>query len=118
MPSIGGPMDADSGRRRVDFILGDRHGTSCAPVIIDRVEEVLIGLGYEVARNSPYAGGLTTVHYGPPATGLHALQIEINRRLYMDEERITRLPSIEKLRADIGNMIGVLVGFGAAELEA
>jgi len=118
MPSVGGPMDADSGRKRADFILGDRHGTSCAPVITDRVEEVLIGLGYEVARNSPYAGGFTTVHYGRPAAGIHALQIEINRRLYMDEERITRLPFIEKLRADIGKMIGVLVGFGAAELGA
>ncbi len=118
MPSVGGPMDADSGRERVDFILGDRYGTSCAAAVTDRVEAALVDFGYRVGRNLPYAGGFTTVHYGRPATGTHALQIEINRRLYMDEERITRLPYIDKLRADIGGLIGILVGFGAAELEA
>jgi N-formylglutamate amidohydrolase len=118
MPSVGGPMDADSGRKRVDFILGDRYGTSCAAAVTDRVEATLAGLGYQIRRNLPYAGGFTTVHYGRPATGIHALQIEINRRLYMDEGRITRLPFIEKLRTDIGGLIGVLADFGAAELGA
>ena len=118
MPSVGGPMDADSGRKRVDFILGDRYGTSCAAAVTDRVEAALVDLGYRVGRNLPYAGGFTTVHYGRPATRLHALQIEINRRLYMDEGQITRLPYIEKLRAEIGGLIGVMAGFGTAELGA
>jgi N-formylglutamate amidohydrolase len=118
MPSVGGPMDADSGRKRVDFILGDRYGTSCAAAVTDRVEATLAGLGYQIRRNLPYAGGFTTVHYGRPATGIHALQIEINRRLYMDEGRIIRLPFLEKLRTDIGGLIGVLADFGAAELGA
>jgi len=114
MPSVGGPMDADSGRRRVDFILGDRYGTSCAAAVTDRVEAMLVDLGYRVGRNLPYAGGFTTVHYGRPATGVHALQIEINRRLYMDEGRITRLPYIAKLRTDMGELIGLLAEFSVA----
>jgi N-formylglutamate amidohydrolase len=90
MPSVGGPMDEDAGRRRFDMVLGDRHGTACAPALIDVVERFLGDAGYEVARNNPYAGGFTTQHYGSPANGVHALQIEINRALYMDETKIER----------------------------
>jgi N-formylglutamate amidohydrolase len=90
MPSIGGPMERDAGRMRVDFVLGDCHASSCAPFVIERVEQVLRGLGYAVARNTPYSGGFVTQHYGRPGDGLHALQIEINRALYMDEQRIQR----------------------------
>ena len=88
MPSIGGPMDKDPGETRVDFVLGDCFGTACAPTITDEAERTLTGLGYVVTRNDPYAGGFTTRHYGRPADRLHALQIEINRALYMDEEMI------------------------------
>jgi N-formylglutamate amidohydrolase len=88
MPSVGGPMDKDPGETRVDFVLGDCFGTACAPAITDAAERVLGGLGYVVTRNDPYAGGFTTRHYGRPADRLHALQIEINRALYMDEETI------------------------------
>jgi N-formylglutamate amidohydrolase len=90
MPSVGGPMERDAGRMRVDFVLGDCHASSCAPVVIERIETVLRGLGYAVTRNAPYSGGFVTQHYGRPADGLHALQIEINRALYMDEQRIQR----------------------------
>ncbi|MYZ47690.1 N-formylglutamate amidohydrolase [Rhizobiales bacterium L72] len=75
-------------RARPDFILGDRFGASCAPEFIDRAHKVLRELGYTVCRNKPYAGGFITEHYGKPAHGLHALQIEINRALYMDETRL------------------------------
>jgi len=85
MPSIGGPADSDSGTERVDFVLGDCFGRSCAPEVTDWVERFLHQSGYCVIRNSPYAGGYTTRHYGNPGNGVHALQIEINRRLYMNE---------------------------------
>ena len=97
MPSIGGPMDEDAGRRRFDVVLGDCHGTSCAPELTELVERWLAGKGYQVVRNNPYAGGFTTRHYGIPATRVHALQIEINRGLYMNEatlERGSNLPSL------------------------
>lgn len=90
MPSVGGPLDQDIGSSRPDIILGDRFGTSCARRLTDTVERVLALQGFTVLRNNPYAGGYTTEHYGRPMTGQHALQIEINRALYMDEDRIER----------------------------
>ena len=70
-----------------DIVLGDRFGTSCHPMLIEQVEMRLRALGLMVERNQPYAGGFNTEHYGRPALGWHALQIEINRALYMDEQR-------------------------------
>ena len=74
--------------RRLDIVLGDCHGTSCAPEIIDLAERTLSGLGLTVRRNMPYAGGFTTRHYARPSEGRHTLQIEVNRVLYMDEHKI------------------------------
>jgi N-formylglutamate amidohydrolase len=118
MPSVGGPMDTDPGRSRVDFVLGDRYGTSCTGVVTDRVESTLVGLGYRVERNRPYAGGFTTAHYGRPESGIHAMQIEINRRLYMDEERIARLPYLATLRKHVAEVIAGLIDITAGELAA
>lgn len=68
-----------------DIVLGDRHATSCAPELIDAVESKMRDFGLKIARNQPYAGGFITEHYGNPVSGTHALQIEINRALYMNE---------------------------------
>ncbi len=108
MPSVGGPMDRDQGARRPDVVLGDRFGIACHPSLIDRAEQVLRDLGYRVARNAPYAGGFTTNHYGRPREGLHALQIELNRTLYMDEARIERLPGLAGLSKDMATLIDEL----------
>jgi len=72
-------------RGRSDIVLGDRHGTAAARALVDQAAALLSNLGFTVAINKPYAGGFITEHYGRPAKGLHALQIEINRSLYMDE---------------------------------
>jgi N-formylglutamate amidohydrolase len=90
MPSVGGPADEDNGFDRPDIVLGDRYGTSCAAAVTAEAERILNRLGYSVVRNNPYAGGFNTEHYGHPAQGLHALQIELNRALYMDELRLER----------------------------
>ena len=84
MPSTAGHRDE---RPRPEFVLGDRYGTSCVGVVAETVEKTLRALGYTVSRNKPYAGGFITEHYGNPAAGLHAIQLEINRALYMDERR-------------------------------
>jgi N-formylglutamate amidohydrolase len=84
MPSVGISRDEP---RRPDIVLGDRYGTSCTPLLIDVIEDTLRQLGYSVGRNKPYAGGFITEHYGNPGSGLHAVQIEINRAIYMDERR-------------------------------
>ncbi len=94
MPSVGGPMDGDAGRRRVDIVLGDRFATACAAPVVETARTLLSDLGYTVALNAPYAGGFNTQTYGRPDDGVHALQIEINRALYMDEEGIARLPGM------------------------
>jgi N-formylglutamate amidohydrolase len=90
MPSAAGPKDD---RPRADVVIGDRYGTSCLPIIADTIEETLRELGYTVSRNKPYAGGFITEHYGNPANGLHTVQLEINRALYMDERRLERTDS-------------------------
>ncbi len=91
-----------------DFVLGDAHGTACAPRATRLVEEVLLGLGYRVRRNDPYAGGYVTRHYGRPRDAVHALQIEIARSLYMDESRIERSAGLLPLARDLTALMGHL----------
>lgn len=98
MPSSAGLRDE---RPRPEFVLGDRYGTSCTGIVADTVEKTLRGMGYTVSRNKPYAGGFITEHYGNPSAGLHAIQLEINRALYMDERRYERSRSFERLAADL-----------------
>ena len=98
MPSIGVSRDEP---RRPDLVIGDRYGTSCAPTLPDTVEETMGRLGYSIGRNKPYAGGFITEHYGNPAAGLHAIQLEINRALYMDERRYQRAPGFSRVAADM-----------------
>ena len=118
MPSVGGPQDFDPGRRRADVILGDAHGAACSPVVVDAVARAFADMGYRVGRNAPYAGGHTTCHYGRPAAGVHALQIEINRALYMDERRYARKPFLAQLAADMRRLAASLIGLEAHSLAA
>ena len=95
-------------RSAADFVLGDAHGTACAPRATRVVETILAGLGYAVRRNDPYAGGYITRNYGRPREGVHAVQIEICRSLYMDERRIERTRKFDKLRRDMTSFIAEL----------
>jgi N-formylglutamate amidohydrolase len=90
---------------RPDIVLGDRYGTSCAPQVMDAAQVIFEHLGYTVARNRPYAGGFITEHYGQPATGTHALQIEINRSLYMDEGALATNAGFQRLSRDLTDFI-------------
>lgn len=105
MPSTGGPMDEDSGRARGDMVLGDRYGMSCDPRVVELAERTLRRMGYRVTRNEPYAGGFVTQNYGRPHEGLHALQIEINRALYMDEVGIRPNAGYARLKNDVAALI-------------
>jgi N-formylglutamate amidohydrolase len=116
MPSFGGPMDRDPGTERADMVLGDRFGTSCAKVITDTAERVLSKAGFRVERNDPYAGGFTTRNYGRPGSGVHALQIEIKRSLYMDEDTMERLPALETITATMNSLIAALASIDHAQL--
>jgi N-formylglutamate amidohydrolase len=97
MPSVGVSRDEP---RRPDVVIGDRYGTSCAAVLPELVEDTLAGLGYSIGRNKPYAGGFITEHYGNPASGLHTIQLELNRAVYMDERRRERGPRFARVAAD------------------
>ncbi len=108
MPSLNGPPHHGGGAGP-EFVLGDCYGSACAPWIVEAAQTHLAALGYTVCRNTPYAGGYTTRHYGRPRLGVHALQIEINRALYMDEGTLTPLPH---LRVLAGQMDGLILALG------
>ena len=108
MPSIGGLLDQDAGADRPDIVLGDRYGTACAPVLMHTAEQTLRSLGYKVARNNPYAGGFNTEQYGRPAHGRHALQIELNRCLYMDEASVERSEGMAKVNRHMSELVAAL----------
>lgn len=97
MPSSTGHKDE---RPRPEFVLGDRYGTSCVGIVAEITEQTLRSLGYTVSRNKPYAGGFITEHYGNPASGLHTVQLELNRAVYMDERRRERGPRFAQVAAD------------------
>jgi N-formylglutamate deformylase len=113
MPSIGVSRDEP---RRPDIVIGDRYGTSCAPLLPDMVEDTMTRLGYSVGRNKPYAGGFITEHYGNPASGLHVVQLELNRAVYMDEHRREKGPRFAQVAADFAMLAEVLANVPPGDL--
>jgi N-formylglutamate amidohydrolase len=91
-----------------DIVLGDRFGASCHPSVTGFVEAALQRMGYKVTRNTPFAGGHTTQSHGRPALGVHVLQVEINRSLYMDERTLARTGGFERVRADMTRLVAAL----------
>jgi N-formylglutamate deformylase len=113
MPSVGVSRDEP---RRPDVVIGDRYGTSCAPQLPDVVEDTMIALGYSVGRNKPYAGGFITEHYGNPASGLHTVQIELNRAIYMDERRREQNERFAQVSADFAILADALAAVSLSDL--
>ncbi len=107
------PGGSAPGSPAADIILGDAHGTACAPRITRRVEAIFAAEGFTVRRNEPYAGGYVTRHYGRPREGVHALQIEIARRLYMSETNIAKLSSF----GDMARRIAAVAAAICAEAD-
>ena len=108
MPSVGGPMEADAGRARADFVLGDCFGASCAPAVMAHAERSLRAMGFSVRRNAPYSGGFTTRHYGRPAERVHALQVEVNRALYMNQDNFAKGPAFAAVAARMGEFVAAI----------
>ncbi|MDR7037127.1 MULTISPECIES: N-formylglutamate amidohydrolase [Methylobacterium] len=101
---------------KADIVLGDRFGTACAPFLVDLFESELRGRGLRVIRNKPYAGGFITEHYGEPNVGRHALQVEINRALYMNEATLAVTPGFGTLLTGLREVIVAVAG-QMADLE-
>ncbi|RYF95341.1 MAG: N-formylglutamate amidohydrolase [Caulobacteraceae bacterium] len=91
-----------------DMVLGDRFGAACAPGLTRLVEKELEAMGHRVVRNAPYAGGYTTEFYGRPARRIHALQIEIDRALYLDEKTLAPTEGLERLKDDVARLTAAL----------
>jgi N-formylglutamate amidohydrolase len=108
MPSVAAGETA-AGRRTCDVVLGDRFGSACAASLTRMVDAALAGMGFSVARNAPYAGGYTTEFYGRPEQGVHALQIEINRAIYLDEATLRPHAGFDRLKRDLGRLFEILV---------
>ena len=104
-----------AGREAADIVLGDCHGAACAPQIVELARRHLSMRGFAVALNAPYAGGFTTGHYGRPQQGRHALQIEINRAIYMDERSYRRRPALARLSEE---MTGLIMKLGEAARDS
>jgi len=117
MPSTRAPGVRTKGLKNVDIVLGDCHGAACAPDVAALAEHVLKEMGYRVVRNRPYAGGHITRRYGRPEIGQHALQIEINRALYMDERRIQRGPDLPRVIRHMNKLIKALSEIDPAILK-
>ncbi|MFC7452650.1 N-formylglutamate amidohydrolase [Insolitispirillum peregrinum] len=119
MPS-GLPVNGDTSRRRPlnDIVLGDCHGSSCARPLTALAHQILLENDLRVTRNTPYAGGFTTRHYGRPAQRVHALQIEISRHLYMNEATYQPRPAFDALRQIMHSLLTRLAALPADALLA
>ena len=100
-----------------DIVLGDRFGASAAPLLIDATHHAFAGTGFSLARNAPYAGGYTTMLHGKPETSCHALQIEINRQLYLHEDSITRRSGFESFKTRLALALSKLTAIDISSLR-
>ncbi len=105
MPSFSAMSGGLDDRNRLDFVLGDHHGDSCSGAVTGAAAAVLRACGYRVGLNKPYAGGFITTHYGHPVDGVHVLQIEISRDIYMDEASLQRGPGLARLSGEMRALI-------------
>lgn len=105
-----------NGGQNADIVLGDRYGKSCSRALVRLAEDTLTRQGYRVAINKPYAGGFITENYGRPAGGIHALQIEVNRKLYMNEESFEKLPGFDVLQDDLRSFAAAMIAATTREI--
>jgi N-formylglutamate amidohydrolase len=103
-----------AGAARPDVVLGDRFGASAASPVVEQVEAAFARAGFKVARNMPFAGAYITQQYGRPSRRQHCVQVEIDRRLYMDEQRIARRKDFEEFRAVLSGVIAEIAMIGSA----
>lgn len=103
---------ARGGMRRPDIVLGDRFGAAASGRVMDTVEAAFAGAGFTVTRNAPFAGAYITQAYGRPARRQHAVQVEIDRSIYMDEKRILPHAGFEDVRERLQKVMAEIVEIG------
>lgn len=110
MPHEAVKSAARGGAPRAEIVIGDRFGAAAATSVVERVEAAFAGAGLRVARNSPFAGAYTVQNYGRPSRRQHAIQIEIDRSLYLDEARIEPNANFEAMRALLRGVVAEITG--------
>jgi N-formylglutamate deformylase len=106
MRGVAGKMSDDGeGSVRADFVLGDRDGTSCDPAFTELVRRTLAGMGYSVKVNDPYKGVELVRAYSNPRVGRHSLQIEISKRLYVEDATLRKTSGFARLQRDLGSLL-------------
>jgi N-formylglutamate deformylase len=100
------------GSPRPDVVLGDRFGAAASTAIVDRIEAAFAAAGLRVSRNMPFAGAYVVQHYGRPSRRQHAVQVEIDRSLYMDERLVEPSPRFEEFRRLIAGVVAELTAIG------
>ena len=116
MHAVGDVMSDDPGRERAQFVLGDRDGTTCEPELTSFVASTLERMGYSVAINDPYKGVELVRRHGRPAERRHSLQIEINRRLYLDEKTLAKNEGFARLQASLRRLLDALADYVHARI--
>jgi len=118
MPAVGGAQgEGGQGQPRADFVLGDRDGSTCDPAFTEFVRATLAAMGYEVAVNDPYKGVELVKAYSEPRRRRHSLQVEVNKRLYMDEATRSRHQGFAALQADLSRLAKAIADYIGAELR-
>ncbi|SLN68162.1 N-formylglutamate amidohydrolase [Aquimixticola soesokkakensis] len=102
--------------RRPEIVIGDRFGAAASRDVVEMVETAFQRAGFQVARNTPFAGAYTAHHYGRPSLGQHAVQIEIDRSLYMDERRIEPKPEFVEVKAALMQASAQIARYGGEAL--
>ena len=105
-------------RQHPQVVLGDRFGAACSGRIMDQVEAAFLSAGLRVARNTPFAGAFITQNYGRPAQGQHAIQVEIDRALYMDEANIRPSRAFSGFRETLRGVVSEIAQIGRADMGA
>jgi len=119
MKAVAGKQSDDgAGRLRAEFVLGDRDGSSCEPGFTDFVRATLVAMGYDVKVNDPYKGVELVRAYSNPAACRHSLQVEINRRLYMNEITLEKTAGFEPLKANLTRLLRVVAEYCRGNQES
>jgi N-formylglutamate amidohydrolase len=109
MSATGAPTHPDAGQPRPDFCIGDLNGTTTSPEFRALVVDTLKNLGYSVSINAPYIGNVLIGRHGNPARGIDSVQIEVNKKLFMDTQTFRATAGLGKLKADVDKLLGVVV---------
>ena len=119
MPAMSSVISEEGpGVSRADFVLGDRDGSTCSPVFTAFVANTLRGMGYDVRINDPYKGVELVRAYSDPAEQKHSLQIEVNRKLYMNEDSRERSAGFDALQRDLTQLVAAIAGFAREQVPA